>query len=77
MLAISAIEQIARKNPANAPMYTYIAPAVPPLSNAKDDAVNCASQVAMRTIVKPHIVRKRKLRCSLVNSDSPLVWPAN
>lgn len=49
-----------------------MAPAVPPLSNAKDDAVNCASQVAMRTIVKPHIVRKRKLRYTLVKTDPPI-----
>jgi len=66
MLAISAIDAMAVKNPMNAPRYTQIAPALPPLKITNSDALNCASQVAMSTIVKPKIVRKRKLRCGTV-----------
>jgi hypothetical protein len=62
MEAISAIDAMAAKKPTKVPMYTHIAPPVPPLMRAKVLAENCASQVAMRTIVKPKMDRKRKLR---------------
>jgi hypothetical protein len=66
MLDISAMDAIAVRNPKKAPRYTQIAPALPPLRMANCDALNCASQVAISTIVNPKIVRKRKLRCSHV-----------
>jgi hypothetical protein len=70
MLDISAMDAMAVRNPKKAPRYTQIAPALPPLRMANCDALNCASQVAMRTIVNPKIVRKRKLRCVKVRSRS-------
>jgi hypothetical protein len=62
MLDISAMDAMAVRNPKKAPRYTQIAPALPPLRMANCDALNCASHVAISTIVKPKIVRKRKLR---------------
>jgi hypothetical protein len=70
MLDISAMDAMAVRNPKNAPRYTQIAPALPPLRIANCDALNCASQVAMSTIVKPKIVNKRKLRCGLVRQTA-------
>jgi hypothetical protein len=66
MLDISAMDAMAVRNPKKAPRYTQIAPALPPLRMANCDALNCASHVAIRTIVNPKIVRKRKLRCDQV-----------
>jgi hypothetical protein len=66
MLDISAMDAMAVRNPKKAPRYTHMAPALPPLRMANCDALNCASQVAIKTIVKPKIVRKRKLRCGPV-----------
>ena len=62
MLDISAMDAMAVRNPKKAPRYTQIAPALPPLRMANCDALNCASHVAIKTMVNPKIVRKRKLR---------------
>jgi hypothetical protein len=64
--AISAIEAIARKNPINVPRYIHTAPPVPPFKSAKKLAENCASQVAINTIVNPKMDRNREFRCSYV-----------
>lgn len=59
---ISAMLAMAAVKPVNAPIYIHTAPPVPPFTKMKVLIENCASHVAMRTIVKPNIDKNRKFR---------------